>query len=278
MIRIHHNTRQSGWEHYMVRTQVRTPWRQRNEHSTSVSTTTSTHTHTDTFSVLFSYSCVDCFHGLHCLSLLVVFTVIVYWKYNIFFNVCRNFLLLNKCFNFICFFRILSCFNILFSFLSLSLSLSLFFFSISSLLTLTFFFRLNFYLFIRRFRDFSELNSQVKQNFKGHHLRSSLPPFPEKHSKLTTNHGNQAFLIDRYTKLEVILKILFVLFWYFVYLCLSLELHNLLIYFIFYKYAPFFIHWFIYLLPFIYPSFIHSYYTNIHIPFYTVSFRCLSGL
>jgi hypothetical protein len=32
----------------------------------------------------------------------------------------------------------------------------------------------------RRFRDFAELNSQVKQNFKGHHLRSSLPPLPEK--------------------------------------------------------------------------------------------------
>jgi PX domain len=59
------------------------------------------------------------------------------------------------------------------------------------------------FFYCRRFRDFSELNSQVKQNFKGHHLRTSLPPLPEKHSKLTTNHNSQSFLDDRYAKLEV---------------------------------------------------------------------------
>ena len=79
----------------------------------------------------------------------------------------------------------------------------LYYFFINSYL----FFRFHLHLSLRRFRDFSELNSQVKQNFKGHHLRSSLPPFPEKHSKLTTNHGNQAFLIDRYTKLEVTIDV-----------------------------------------------------------------------
>jgi len=30
----------------------------------------------------------------------------------------------------------------------------------------------------RRFRDFADLNSNIKQNFKGHHLRSSLPSLP----------------------------------------------------------------------------------------------------
>lgn len=43
-------------------------------------------------------------------------------------------------------------------------------------------------VFCSRFRDFSELNSQVKQNFKGHHLREALPPLPEKPLKSLTDH------------------------------------------------------------------------------------------
>ena len=60
------------------------------------------------------------------------------------------------------------------------------------------------YFFIySRFRDFAELNSQIKQNLKGHHLRSSLPPLPEKLSKITTDHRSNLFLEDRYAKLQV---------------------------------------------------------------------------
>ena len=50
----------------------------------------------------------------------------------------------------------------------------------------------------RRFRDFAELNSQIKQNFKGHHLRGSLPSLPEKWSKLTTDHKDPEFIEGRY--------------------------------------------------------------------------------
>eukprot|EP01036_Dinobryon_divergens_P025339 gene25339-33873_t len=50
----------------------------------------------------------------------------------------------------------------------------------------------------RRFRDFAELNSQVKQNMKGHHLRWSLPPLPEKPLKSMTDHNDPSFIQDRY--------------------------------------------------------------------------------
>lgn len=58
----------------------------------------------------------------------------------------------------------------------------------------------------RRFREFAELNSQVKQNFKGHHLRSSLPSLPSKSIKLTTDHQDPTFISQRANELDVFLK------------------------------------------------------------------------
>lgn len=58
-------------------------------------------------------------------------------------------------------------------------------------------------LFIRRFREFAELNSQVKQNLKGHHLRDILPPLPEKPLKSMTDHRDPQFIQDRQQKLEL---------------------------------------------------------------------------
>ncbi|CAM9836871.1 unnamed protein product, partial [Sphacelaria rigidula] len=43
---------------------------------------------------------------------------------------------------------------------------------------------------------------------KGHHLRSSLPRFPGKKSKLWINHGDLSFVEDRRRSLEQYLKIL----------------------------------------------------------------------
>lgn len=43
---------------------------------------------------------------------------------------------------------------------------------------------------------------------KGHHLRSSLPRFPGKKSKLWTNHGDQSFVEDRRIALEQYMKVL----------------------------------------------------------------------
>lgn len=60
----------------------------------------------------------------------------------------------------------------------------------------------------RRFKDFVELNSQVKQNFKGHHLRQSLPMFPEKPLKSLTDHRDPSFLSQRQIKLELFLMAL----------------------------------------------------------------------
>lgn len=57
----------------------------------------------------------------------------------------------------------------------------------------------------RRFRDFAEFNSQVKQNFKGHHLRELLPPLPEKPLKSLTDHKDPQFIMDRQLKLETFL-------------------------------------------------------------------------
>lgn len=54
----------------------------------------------------------------------------------------------------------------------------------------------------RRFREFAELNSQIKQNMKGHHLRDVLPPLPEKPLKQFTDHTDLAFIQDRCFKLE----------------------------------------------------------------------------
>lgn len=58
----------------------------------------------------------------------------------------------------------------------------------------------------RRFKDFAELNSQVKQNLKGHHMRSSLPAFPEKTSKLLADHLDPFFIADRKAKLQIYLR------------------------------------------------------------------------
>lgn len=63
-----------------------------------------------------------------------------------------------------------------------------------------------FWNFVRRFKDFADLNSQVKQNFKGHHLRTSLPAFPEKVLKFTTDHMDPAFIQDRKAKLDMFLN------------------------------------------------------------------------
>lgn len=60
----------------------------------------------------------------------------------------------------------------------------------------------------RRFREFAELNSQVKQNFKGHHLRSALPPLPEKTLKATSDHRDPAFIQDRCVRLNNFLSML----------------------------------------------------------------------
>ncbi|CAM9827642.1 unnamed protein product, partial [Ectocarpus sp. 13 AM-2016] len=60
----------------------------------------------------------------------------------------------------------------------------------------------------RRFRDFYALQEQVESLMKGHHLRSSLPRFPGKKSKLWTNHGDLSFVEDRRKALEQYLKTL----------------------------------------------------------------------
>lgn len=60
----------------------------------------------------------------------------------------------------------------------------------------------------RRFKDFADLNSLVKQNFKGHHLRSSLPTFPEKTLKVLTDHRDPDFIQERRRKLESYLVLL----------------------------------------------------------------------
>ena len=58
----------------------------------------------------------------------------------------------------------------------------------------------------RRFKDFADMNSQIKQNFKGHHLRSSLPLLPEKVLKITTDHLDPAFIQDRKHKLDLYIR------------------------------------------------------------------------
>ena len=54
----------------------------------------------------------------------------------------------------------------------------------------------------RRFREFAELNSQIKQNMKGHHLRDVLPSLPDKPLKQFTDHRDPSFIQDRCFKLE----------------------------------------------------------------------------
>jgi len=57
----------------------------------------------------------------------------------------------------------------------------------------------------RRFKDFVNLNSDIRQHFKGHHLLSSLPSLPERKSKMMTDHNDPAFLTERETQLQTYL-------------------------------------------------------------------------
>ena len=58
----------------------------------------------------------------------------------------------------------------------------------------------------RRFKEFAELNSQCKQNLKGNHLRSSLPPLPDKPLKITTDHSDANFINQRKIELNNFLR------------------------------------------------------------------------
>jgi hypothetical protein len=60
----------------------------------------------------------------------------------------------------------------------------------------------------RRFRDFADCNSQVKQNLKGHALLTSIPAFPEKTLKLLVDHNDPHFIQDRVMGLNTYLKLL----------------------------------------------------------------------
>ena len=49
----------------------------------------------------------------------------------------------------------------------------------------------------RRFRDFADMNSQVKQNLKGHQIWTSLPALPDKTLKFLVDHNDPAFITER---------------------------------------------------------------------------------
>jgi hypothetical protein len=49
----------------------------------------------------------------------------------------------------------------------------------------------------RRFRDFADMNSQIKQNLKGHQIWSSLPNLPDKTLKFLVDHNDPAFIAER---------------------------------------------------------------------------------
>ena len=49
----------------------------------------------------------------------------------------------------------------------------------------------------RRFRDFADMNSQIKQNLKGHQIWSSLPNLPDKTLKFLVDHNDPAFVAER---------------------------------------------------------------------------------
>jgi hypothetical protein len=55
-----------------------------------------------------------------------------------------------------------------------------------------------------RFRDFADLNSQIKANCQ-HSLRKILPPLPEKPLKSFTGHRDPIFIKDRQDKLLIYL-------------------------------------------------------------------------
>ena len=54
-----------------------------------------------------------------------------------------------------------------------------------------------------RFRDFADMNSQVKQNLKGHVLLSSIPALPEKTLKILVDHNDPTFIKDRVRALAI---------------------------------------------------------------------------
>ena len=55
----------------------------------------------------------------------------------------------------------------------------------------------------RRFRDFTELDDQIRAALQGHHLQSSLPRLPRKELKFLTDHTDPSFLNERRANLEV---------------------------------------------------------------------------
>jgi len=60
----------------------------------------------------------------------------------------------------------------------------------------------------RRFRDFADMNSQIKQNLKGHQIWSSLPPLPDKTLKFLVDHNDPAFISERQQGLHTYLGIM----------------------------------------------------------------------
>ncbi len=54
----------------------------------------------------------------------------------------------------------------------------------------------------RRFKDFSNLHTQIESNLNGHHLRSSLPDLPDKHIKILHDHRNEDFIQNRVVHLN----------------------------------------------------------------------------
>lgn len=60
----------------------------------------------------------------------------------------------------------------------------------------------------RRFRDFADMNSQVKQNLKGHILFGSIPSLPEKTLKILVDHNDEQFIQDRVQGLKTYLSLL----------------------------------------------------------------------
>ena len=60
----------------------------------------------------------------------------------------------------------------------------------------------------RRFRDFADMNSQIKQNLKGHQIWSSLPSLPEKTLKFLVDHSDPAFINERKEALHTFLTMM----------------------------------------------------------------------
>jgi hypothetical protein len=61
----------------------------------------------------------------------------------------------------------------------------------------------------RRFRDFVDLQVEVKRRLKGHQLYNDIPELPDKHIKAITDHNNSGFLDQRQAELNQFLQRLF---------------------------------------------------------------------